>query len=267
MAARAIFKAVIQLAEREVPVKFYAAVEGRGVPFRLLHEEDGEPVVQELIDKTTEEPVARDEVTKAYPLDEKKWVVLDADDLASLAPKPSRTIEISHFVAPSAVEPVWYERPYYLGPDGDDESYFALAAALEQRGVEGIARWVMRGRVYLGALRVEDGYLMMSTMRPRQEVIDLEGFARPPAKELTEAEIRLARQLIETLEGGFDPSEFHDDFEDQVRELVEQKALGRVIPLRIAKAKKAKEANVADALKKSLAALKKDPNSRKAARG
>jgi|GEM_PF-6516226 len=125
----------------------------------------------------------------------------------------------------------------------------------------------MRGRVYLGALRVEDGYLMMSTMRPRQEVIDLEGFARPPAKELTEAEIRLARQLIETLEGGFDPSEFHDDFEDQVGELVEQKALGRVIPLRIAKAKKAKEANVADALKKSLAALKKDPNSRKAARG
>jgi len=65
---------------------------------------------------------------------------LDADDLASLAPKPSRTIEISHFVAPNAVEPVWYERPYYLGPDGDDESYFALAAALEQRGVEGIAR-------------------------------------------------------------------------------------------------------------------------------
>lgn len=267
MAARAIYKAVIQLAEREVPVKFYAAVESRGVQFRLLHEEDGEPVVQELIDKTTEEPVAREEVTKAYPLDEQKWVVLDADDLNSLAPEPSRSIEISHFVAPTAVEPVWYERPYYLGPDGDDEGYFALASALEQRGVEGIARWVMRGRAYFGALRAENGYLMMSTMRPQEEVIDLEGFARPPAKELTEAEVRLAGQLIETLEGSFDPSEFHDDFEDEVRGLVEQKVEGRVIPLRTAKAKKAKDTSVADALKKSLAALKKDQNRRKAARG
>src|SRR5690606_22149888 len=96
---------------------------------------------------------------------------LEADDLEALEAEPSRDIEVLRFVAPSVIAHQWYERPYYLGPDEDQPAYFALARALEESGKEGVARWVMRKKEYRGALRPEQGRLLLVTLRPAQEVV------------------------------------------------------------------------------------------------
>lgn len=230
MTARAIFKAHVRLNALEVPVKLYAAVDDRSLHFRLLHAVDGEPVVQELVDKTTEQPVGRDEIRKAYPVGGRRLVTLQEEELDSLEPPDSRAITVTRFVPQALLEPAFYDRPYYLGPDGDEESYFALARALEERQREGIVHFTMRNRVYLGALRERDGYLVLITLRHREEVLDIGAFPRPKSKEITHQEIQLAHQLIEALAGPFDPAAFRDDYRTRVLELVERKASGEVLP-------------------------------------
>lgn len=256
MSARAIYKAQLCLDSLEVPIKFYSGVEDRGIHFRLLHEADHEPVVQQLIDKTTEEPVERNEVHKAYQLDDRRLVKLEPAELEELEPPGTRDVSITRFIPPNSIDYALYERPYYLGPDGDAESYFALAHALGQRKVEGLAHWVMRKRAYVGALREHNGYLMLVTLRHQQEVIELASFARTDNKELSKQELQLAQQLIETLEGSFDIESFHDDYREQVQQLIARKAKGQVIPLRPRK-KPAPAPDLAEALQNSLKSIKR----------
>ena len=264
MAARAIYKASLRLNELEVPVKLYAAVEDRSLRFRLLHEPDRQPVVQQLIDKTSDEPVERDTVRKAYSTDENQLVLLQPEELASLEPTPSREISVACFVEPQTLDYALYERPYYLGPDGDAAGYFALCQALARRQLEGIARWVMRKRTYVGALRVHDGYLMLITLRPVNELAEVASIGRAANKELSPQEIQLARQLIETLQGPFEGSAFEDDYRKKVEELVKAKASGKVVQLPRPK-KASATSDLASALKSSLKTANKKATSKKTA--
>lgn len=153
MAARAIWKGVIRFAEVRVPVKLYSAVEDRSVHFRLLHADDYTPVRQILVNPHTDEVEPYQKTYRGYPTHEGHWVMLRPEELSALEPEPSRDIEILRFLPPKAIDHRWYLRPYYLGPDGATDAYFALAAALEREGKEALARWVMRKKEYLGALR------------------------------------------------------------------------------------------------------------------
>ena len=157
MAARAMWKADLSLGEIKVPVKLYAAVEDARIHFRLLHAADHAPVKQQMVDPETEQPVASEELKKAVGVDRGVYVVLTDEEQAALAPKPSRLISVEEVVAASAVDERWFDRPYYLGPDGDDEGYFALAEALKKREAIGIARWVLRNKRYVGALQASGG--------------------------------------------------------------------------------------------------------------
>ena len=119
-----------------------------------------------------------------------------------MTPKPSRLISVEQVVATDAVDERWFDRPYYLGPDGDDEGYFALAEALKKRDAIGIAHWVMRGKRYVGALQASGGYLLLDTLRYAQEVVEV-GAVRPNANRAPDKrEIALAEQLIGALEDG-----------------------------------------------------------------
>jgi DNA end-binding protein Ku len=255
MTARAIYKGRLRLNTLEVPVKLYSAVDDRSLHFRLLHAVDREPVVQELIDKTTEQPVAREEVRKAYPLGDHRLVRLQEEELQTLAPPDSREFTITRFVDPALIAPAFYDRPYYLGPDGDPVVYFALARALAERQREGIASWTMRNRVYLGALREHQGYLVLISLKHREEVLELGTFPRPKSKEITPQELQLAQQLVDALAGPFDPSAFHDDYRQRVLELVERKASGEVPSSRPKPRKAAPTPVLAEALKNSLKAV------------
>src|SRR5690606_16183198 len=130
VSARAIWKGVLRLEDVEVPVKLYSAVEDKRVSFRLLHREDGVPVKQVMVNPDTGKVVEYEDIQRGYVTPEGRIVRLDPSELDELEPEPSRDIEVLRFVPPDAIEHRWFERPYYLGPDGDADAYFALAAAL-----------------------------------------------------------------------------------------------------------------------------------------
>jgi DNA end-binding protein Ku len=229
MAARAMWKADLALGEIKVPVKLYAAVRDTKIHFRLLHAADHAPVKQQMVDLETEQPVVSEQLEKAVAVDRGVYVLLTEQEQAALAPKPSRLISVEQVVVSSAVDERWFDRPYYLGPDGDDEGYFALAEALKKRGVIGIAHWVLRNKRYVGALQASGGYLLLDTLRYAQEIVEVAAVQPGANRAPDKREIALAEQLISALEDRFDANEFRDEYQEQLQGLLAAKAAGKVV--------------------------------------
>ena len=257
MAARAMWKAELAIGKQRIPVKLYAGVQDRRVHFHLLHDKDESRVEQRLVDPDTDEPVPNEQLRKAYETSPGTFVVLEPEELAELEPAPSRDVEVTRFVPAGAIHHQWYERPYWLGPDGDADAYFALATALRESEREGVARWVMRKRPYVGALRLEGDHLMLVALRHAEEVVlpsELSASVRSGlgGKELDAKERKLAEQLVEALADHFDPAAYHDTYREKVQELVDAKAKGKKPKLHRPKTKKA-PASLERALAASLA--------------
>lgn len=253
MSARAIWKGVIEFGDVSVPVKLYSAIEDKSVSFRLLSRDDGEPVRQALVNPKTKEVVEYAESQRGYVTDKGELVTLDEEELEELEPEASRTIEVVRFVPPEAIESRWYLRPYYLGPDGDDDAYFTLAAALASSELEGVAHWVMRDKEYSGALRLHQGYPMLVTLRNSEEILPLEQLKPAASDDLDEKQLKMARQLIEMLAADFEPEQYVDDYRESVLELVEKKQSGATVKAPKARKKKA-TSDLTSALEKSLKA-------------
>jgi DNA end-binding protein Ku len=169
MAARAIWKGQLKLGTTRVPVKLYSAVQDRTVRFHVLDDRQKKRVKQHMIDPDSGDEVPTEEIQKGYEIEPGRYVILTAEDLEKLEPPASRDIEIVEFVPQTKISQQWYERPYYLGPDGDEKDYFALVDALQNKESEGIANWVMRKKYYSGALRAVDDYLFLFTLRDANE--------------------------------------------------------------------------------------------------
>src|SRR5690606_18218697 len=139
-----------------VPLKVYAGVEDRGVHFRLLHGKDRVPVKQRMVNPETGDEVAYADALRGYETGDGRMVILTEEDMAELEPEGSRDIEVLRFVDPSELPHLWYDRPYFLGPDGDaaEVAWNALATALDETGLVGVVRWTMRKKRYRGALRL-----------------------------------------------------------------------------------------------------------------
>src|SRR5688500_2344931 len=130
MAARAIWKGVLHIGTSPLPVKLYSAIQERSIHFRLLHKTDKMPVKQQLVSSDSGEILEFKSVRKAFPIARSRIVVLENQELKAREPKESRDIEVTRFVDPHDIDHRWYERAYYLGPDGNTKAYFAVAAAL-----------------------------------------------------------------------------------------------------------------------------------------
>jgi DNA end-binding protein Ku len=230
MAARAMWKAELAIGAERVPIKLYAGLRDRGVRFHLLHAKDGSPVTQRMAHPRTNRTVELKDQQRGVQVGPRRFIVLQEEELERLAPEPSREIEVTRFLPPSAIDHRWYERPYYLGPDENaQEHYAALAAALEESGREGLAHWTMRKKSYSGALRLHAGQLVLVALRSAQELMPQLGWSPPPGRELQERERKLASQLVAALAGDFDPAEFRDEYAERVRTLVEAKRSGRKV--------------------------------------
>lgn len=254
-----MWKGTIHVGSVELPVKLYSGVTSRTVHFRLLHKTDKQPVKQQLVSSKSGEPVEYSEVKKGYPLERGRMVLLEDEDFEKLEPEDSRDIRVTRFVDPADVDPRWYERAYYLGPDGNTKAYFALAEALRKKKKEGIAKWVMRDREYAGALREVDGYLMLIVLRHADEIIAADALKPPAGRPLQKREIQMAEQLLEALHGEFEPSQFRDEYRARVMELVEAKAEGGKPKLKVFRPRKPKrEEQLADVLEASLAGAKRN---------
>jgi DNA end-binding protein Ku len=253
--ARAIWKGELKIGKRQVGVKFYAAIEDRTVHFNLLHAKDRAPVQQHIVRKDTGEDVPKNEIRKAFALTRETAVILQPDELEELVPPESRDIEICRFVPRSNLGDQWFDRPYYLGPDGSSGDYFALAAALERKEVIGIARWVMRKKRYAGALSAYDGYLVMTTLRRADQVLTFEGVEPDKSAAPQASELKLAQQLVSSIESDFEPSLWQNEYRERLCKLIEAKAKGRKIE-RVRPKKKRPQGSLADSLRASIAAAK-----------
>jgi DNA end-binding protein Ku len=230
MAARSIWNGTLQIGSVEIPTKLYAAIEDETVHFHLLHDEDHERVKQHMVNPTTGEVRESGEVHKGYEVQRGTFVLLSAEELAALEPPASKQIDVQSFVPVTAIDPVWYERPYYLGPAGKSPEYFALARVLGERQLVGVARWVMRKRVHHGALRAHGDYLTLSTLHGAASVVAAPKVA-PASRAADARELGMAEQLVEALAGEFDPEEFHNEHRERVLELIAAKAKGKSIEM------------------------------------
>jgi DNA end-binding protein Ku len=253
--SRAMWKGTIELGAHSIPVKLYSAVEDQTVHFHMLHRKDDAPIEQHIVRKDTGEDVPKEDMRKAYSIDKHTAVMLQPEDLEQLVPADSRQINLTRFVASSVLGDQWYERPYYLGPDEDTDSYFALVSALERRELLGIAQWVMRKKRYVGALSVLQGYLTLSTLRRADQVLSFSGVE--PAKTVAprENELKLGEQLVSSIEAEFDPQLWHNEYRERLSKMIAAKASGKKVTVQRPK-KKAASASLADSLRASIAAAK-----------
>jgi len=256
MAARAIWKGELKLNSTKVPVKLYSAVQDQTVRFHILEQKSKTRVKQHMVEPESGKEVSNEEIQKGFEVEPGTFVILDEEELAKLEPEASREIEITQFLPPSQIPPEYFDRPYYLGPDGDQAAYFALAEALRKKEREGVAHWVMRKQPYVGAVRAVDDYLMLFTLRNAEEVLSAKDLPKPAGRAPDKKELAMATQLVELLKGEFDPKEYKDEYRERVMEFVEKKAKGHKPRLHLVKSKR-KTTSLDKVLTKSIEALKK----------
>jgi DNA end-binding protein Ku len=259
--ARAMWKGRLAFGSVDVPVKLYSGVQDKSIHFRLLDAKHKEPIKQQMIDPETGDVVPHEEIHSAYQTKAGELVMLDDEELEATEPEPSRDIEITRFVNAEDVASSWYDRPYWLGPDGEtDKTYFALAKALANQKRQGIARWVMRNKHYVGALKAEGDYLVLITLRHAGEVVPASSLPAPGGRAIEKKELAMAKQLVDTLREDLNIGKYKDEYRERVLELVEAKAKGKVI--KFAKAPKREETtSLASVLQRSLATAKKEKQS------
>eukprot|EP00913_Durusdinium_trenchii_P005670 g5288.t1 len=232
MPVRAMWKGVVRFDDVRLPVKLYAAVENRNIHFHMLHDQDMVRLKQRMVNPETDETVQYSDARRGFEVETGLFLPIDDAELEALQPEASRDIVISQFIPPASVPPQWYDRPYFLGPDENDEHYFAFQAALAAEDRAGIARWTMRKKSYIGALQAADGYLSLLTLRHSDAVIDASEIDPPEGRKLDSKERQLAGQLIQALQGDFEPSEYRDEYRDRVRDLIDRKRGGEEIEVK-----------------------------------
>src|SRR4030095_1553957 len=210
-----------------------------------------------MVEPDSGKEIPNEEIQKGFEVEPGTFVILDEEELEQLEPEAAREIEVSHFLPPAQIPPEYFERPYYLGPDGDQAAYFAFAEALAKKEREGVERWVMRKHPYVGAVRGVDGYLMLFTLRNAEEVLSAKDLPKPSGRAPDKKEWAMATQLVELLKGEFDPKEYKDEYRARVMEFVEKKAKGHKPRLHLVKSKP-KTASLDKILSKSIESLKKE---------
>jgi DNA end-binding protein Ku len=237
----------------QVPVRLVTATRSRDVSFNQLEEGTGARIRYKKVSDATGEEVTPDRIQKGYEISKGRYVVVEAEELASLAPKASHTIDIEEFVDLAEIDPVYFEQPYYLVPDDKGKkAYRLLVDAMDELKKVAIGRIVIRAKERLVAIRPLDGLLCVETMRYADEVVARDGLA-PEDVEVAEREITMARQLIESLAvDHFEPEKFRDEYREQVLDLVERKAAGEEIVAQPAAEAPAKVLDLVAALEASL---------------
>jgi len=230
--ARSIWSGSISFGLVNVPVKLYTAVARKSVHFHQLHDADGSRIQQKRFCAADGEEVAYENIVKGYEVSPGRYVVVDPAELESLDPKKTRLIEIEQFVDQAEIDPILYDQPYYLAPAaGAAKAYRLMLDAMRDAGRVAIARVVLRQKEHLVALRATEDVLIMATLVFADEVV-------PPSTldeltgaevEVSERELKVARQLIEMLSGPFDAAHYRDDYREAVLALIERKVSGEEI--------------------------------------
>jgi DNA end-binding protein Ku len=260
--ARAIWSGAISFGLVNVPVKLYTATSPKTVRFHQVSSKTGARIRQKRVDPSTNEEVPYEEIVKGYELTPDRYVLISSEELEALDPKATRTIDIEEFVDLAEIDPIYYDHSYYLAPTaGGAKAYRLLLDAMADSGKVGIGRVVLRSKQQLCALRPTGGVLTLSTMLFGDEVLApdrLDELDAISEAEATDRELRMAEQLIDSLSAEFDPTKYHDEYREQVLELIERKASGEEIAVQPQAEEPAPAPDLMAALEASLAAVKAD---------
>jgi DNA end-binding protein Ku len=260
--ARSIWTGAISFGLVTVPVKLYSAVNRKTVRFHQLNGKTGVRIAQKRVDPTTGDEVPYEDIVKGFELTPDRYVIIEPGELEALEPKKTKTIEIEDFVELSDIDPVFYDHPYYLAPGpGGAKPYRLLLEAMRETGRVAIARVVIRSKEQLVALRpMGDDVLGISTMLFSDEVVEpdkIDELAAASEVEATSRELDIAKQLVESLAGPFDPSKYHDTYREEVLDLIERKAAGEEIAVQpVAEEEEEPVPDLMAALKASLDAVR-----------
>ncbi|MEP6572329.1 MAG: Ku protein [Gemmatimonadota bacterium] len=269
MAPRAIWSGVVSFGMVSIPVKLFSATRSEDISFKLIHSTCGTPIQQKRWCPTDEEEVPWDEVVRGYQYAKGKFVTLTDEDFEQLPLASKHTIEIVAFVEASEIDPVYYEKSYYLAPDSKGEKPYALLfKALEEKGLSAIASITMRKREQLCAIRPHGGAIVLETLFYADEV-ELERQVDQAAPKIREKELEMAYVLIDLLRKSFDPTEYRDHYREALAELIDAKLEGKKI-VTAPPVRDTKVIDLADALARSVAAARKGtkavrPGARRAA--
>jgi DNA end-binding protein Ku len=243
-------------------VRAYTAVRDHDVHFHQIDKESGARVRNRKVSEKTGREVDSDDVEMGFEVRKGRYITFDKKELDELKPESTKAVEVTDFVELTAIDPIYYERTYWLAPgDGGEKAYQLLLSAMEDRERAAIGTVVMRNKQYLAAIRPLDGVLAMSTMRfadevvPRKDVDELPSRrSKPEAKAL-----RMATQLVDSLAGEWDPRQYHDTYTEELRQRIKDKQAGKELSVT---AEKEPEALVVD-LMEALAASVESANGRR----
>src|SRR5919198_4046540 len=226
--ARSIWKGSIGFGLVNIPVELYSAVRDHRPRFRLLHAKDESPVHYERVCQSEGKPVAWEDLVKGYEYEKGHFVVLTKDDFKTAALEKTKTIDILDFVDPKEIDERYFETPYYLLPSkGADRAYALLREAIRESGRIGIAKIILRDAQHLAAVESIGDAIVLTMMRFADELADLAEFRFPKAEGLSQPEMKMALQLIDSLASTWDPEKYTDEYKENLMKVIQAKMKGR----------------------------------------
>ena len=254
MPAHSIGSANISFGLVSIPIKMFTAASAGGVSFNQIHQKCGGRIKQQQICPTCNEVVERSTLVKGYEFSKDQYVQFTDDELKALEGEASRMIDIAEFVPLDQVDPIYFEKIYYIGPDkGGEKAYRLLADTMKQSGRVALAKYVMRGKENLVLIRAANNGLMLHTMFFADEIRDFSEVDKGENAKLKPGEMELAQRLVNELASDkFKPEQYTDEYRGRVLEAVEAKVEGKQVTSLAPQAQRAQVIDLMDALKQSL---------------
>jgi DNA end-binding protein Ku len=253
--ARAIWKGSLAFGLVNIPVELYGAVRDHRPKFRLLHAKDESPVHYERVCQSEGKPVAWEDLVKGYEYSKGHFVVLTKDDFKTAAVEKTKTIDILDFVDPDQIDERYFETPYYLQPaKGAERAYAVLREGIRDSGRVGIAKIILREAQHIAAVEAIDDALVLTMMRFSDELADLDDFTFPTKTDVRPAELKMARQLIDTLAADWEPSKYTDEYKENLMRVINARLKGKA-PKLVAGDHGPKQAEVVDLMARLRASL------------
>ncbi len=231
MPPRAIWSGAISFGLVNVPVRMYSAIDEHKLHFHFLHSKDDSRIGYEKVCKKEGKPVPDDEIVKAFEYGKGEYVYMTDEDFDTAAAEAEgfKTIDIRDFVPYDEIDPIYFERTYFLGPaDGADKVYRLLVQAMEDSELAAIAKYVMRDKQHLGCLRVRDGVITLEKMYFADEIRPIDEI-KPKGARVAKQELEMARQLIDSFAGKFEPEKYKDTYRDALCGIIKRKRKGEEV--------------------------------------
>ena len=255
---RAIWSGAISFGLVNVPVKLFTATSQKDVRFNQLHDKDGGRIQQRRVCSKCGEEVGLEDIVKGYEISRDHYVKIAPEELDALDPKATRTIDIEDFVDLDEIDPIVYESTYYTVPEkGASKAYRLLLDAMKSTNKVAIARVVLRNKQHLVALRPLDGAISLGTLLYEDEIVPTSALEELPEEvEVSDRELKMAEQLIDSLSSDFDHSKYRDEYRNQVLDMIERKAAGEEIVVEAGEEKVTPVVDLMAALEASLSAAR-----------